>query len=167
MERNSLNRLIYREAGDSDTAAMASIRTAETADYAGGTESFRLRIAGYLAGTHNPQQALPPRIVYVALDGDSVAGYAAGHLTRRYGCDGELQWLYVVPEHRGGEAASHMLRMTAAWFAEHNAPRVCVNVAPDNGRARRFYIRHGAVELNENWLVWNDVAACSTHVNMG
>ena len=38
----------------------------------------------------HPQQALPPRVIYVATEGDTLIGYVAGHLTRRYACDGEL-----------------------------------------------------------------------------
>jgi len=45
----------------------------------------------------------------------------------------------------------------AAWFAAQNAKRICVNVAPENTRAVRFYARHGAAQLNEHWMVWEDI----------
>jgi ribosomal protein S18 acetylase RimI-like enzyme len=111
----------------------------------------------YLAGEHHPQQALPPRTMWIATEAGEPVGYVAGHLTRRFGCDGELQWIYVVPEHRGGEVAPELLRLLAAWFVERRALRVCVNVGDE--RARKFYRRHGAEELNEHWLVWSDVGA--------
>jgi hypothetical protein len=31
----------------------------------------------------------------------------------------------------------------------------CVDVGDD--AARPFYRRHGAVELNRHWMVWNDI----------
>jgi ribosomal protein S18 acetylase RimI-like enzyme len=119
------------------------------------------RMARYLAGEHHPQQALLPRVSFVALKGDRMVGYIAGHLTRRYECDGELQWIYVAPEHRGSGVAAELLRRLAAWFAEQPAARVCVNVEPDNARARRFYTRHGAEELNKYWLVWENISVVS------
>ena len=30
---------------------------------------------------------------------------------------------------------------------------------PDNEKARSFYRRHGAQELNSHWLVWEDIGA--------
>lgn len=35
------------------------------------------------------------------------------------------------------------------------AHRICVDVGDDE--ARPFYRRHGAVELNRHWMVWNDI----------
>ena len=51
------------------------------------------------------------------------------------------------------------LTALAGWFGRQGAGRVCVNVAPENERARRFYQRHGAQELGEHWLVWPDIRA--------
>ena len=143
----------YRPAHPSDMPAMVRIRT-EGGRERGASED---RMARYLAGEHHPQHALPPRIIYVALQGDSLVGYIAGHLTRRYACDGELQWIYVLPECRGSGVAPELLRRLAAWFAEQKAERICVDVDPANTIARRFYTRHGAVELNKHWLVWDDI----------
>ena len=145
--------VIYRQADTSDIPAMARIRAAEWE-----TEVYwRARITGYLARELHPQQALMPRIIYVALEGDSLVGFIAGHLTRRYDCDGELEWIDVVPEYRGKGIASELLRLLAAWFTAQNASRICVDVDPANTTARRFYIRHGAGNLNKHWLVWNNI----------
>lgn len=111
----------------------------------------------YLAGEHHPQQALPPRAMWMAAEGESPIGYVAGHLTRRFDCDGELQWIYVVPGHRRTQVASRLLRLLAAWFVEHGARRVCIDLGDD--AARPFYARHGAVSLNRHWLVWNDIGS--------
>jgi ribosomal protein S18 acetylase RimI-like enzyme len=119
-------------------------------------------MARYLAREHHPQQALMPRILYVACEGDVPVGFIAGHLTRRYACEGELQWISVIREHRGSGVASELLRLLAAWFAEQHASRICVDVDPANLRARRFYTRHGAEPLNEHWLVWPDIRVVLT-----
>jgi ribosomal protein S18 acetylase RimI-like enzyme len=114
-------------------------------------------MARYLKGRHHPQHALMPRVIFVAMEGDSVVGYVAGHLTGRFGCHGELQWIYVAAEFRRGGVGSELLRMLASWFAGQGASRVCVNVAAANAVGRRFYARHGAETLNEHWLVWGDM----------
>ena len=144
----------YRLAGKSDLPAMARIRAAERET----EEYWKVRIALYLSGKHHPRQALLPRVSYVAVVGSSLVGFIAGHLTRRYGCDGELQWISVIPERRGSAVASRLLRLLAGWFADRKASRICVDVDPANTIARRFYLRHGAEKLNEHWLVWNDVS---------
>ena len=89
------------------------------------------RMLQYLAGEHHPQHALAPRVLWMATDGDAPIGYTAGHLTRRFGCDGELQWIYLVAGHRRGGVASALLRLLAGWFVEQGARRVCVDVGDD------------------------------------
>lgn len=127
------------------------------------------RISQYLGATLTPQHGLAPRTCYVALDQDagqdSIAGFIAGHLTRRHGCEGELEWINVIPEQRGKNVASELLRLLAAWFVEQGALRVCVDVEPSNTVARAFYRRHGAQDLKPHWLVWNDVRAILNRPN--
>jgi GNAT superfamily N-acetyltransferase len=106
---------------------------------------------------HHPQQALKPRAMYVATQDDEIVGFIAGHLTRRYECDGELEWINVIPKHRGSGTASELLRLLVRWFIGQNAFRICVDVDPLNLTARTFYTNHGAKELNKHWLVWNDI----------
>jgi GNAT superfamily N-acetyltransferase len=143
----------FRQAGKADVPAMARIRAAEweTEEY------WERRISGYMDCEHHPQKALRPRVIYVALEGDSLVGFIAGHLTRRYACDGELEWIDVIDTRRRSGVASELLRLLAQWFAGHNASRICVDVDPDNAVARRFYARHGAENLNPHWLVWQDI----------
>jgi GNAT superfamily N-acetyltransferase len=140
----------YRTADRADVSRVAHLR--REGEAGGASED---RMSRYLAGEHHPQQALAPRAMWIAADGESPIGYVAGHLTRRFGCDGELQWIYVVPAHRRAQIASKLLRILAEWFLEHGARRVCVDVGDDN--ARPFYARHGAVNLNRHWMVWNDI----------
>ena len=143
----------YRLANESDVPAMARIRAAEweTEEY------WKVRISRYMNRELHPQQALMPRVSYVALQDETLVGFVAGHLTHRFACDGELEWINVVPERRGSAVGSELLRLLAAWFIEQRASRICVDVAPANTTARRFYKRHGADDLNEHWLVWNDI----------
>ena len=87
---------------------------------------------------------------------EDLGGFIAGHLTRRFSCDGELEWIDVVRERRRSGIASELLRVLAAWFVEREALRVCVD--PGNAVARFFYARHGAEALNQHWLVWSDIS---------
>ena len=114
-------------------------------------------ISRYLDGEHHRQHALASRTCYVAVEESQVIGFAAGHLTRRYACSGELQWINVAPGRRGSGIASELLRLLAGWFVQQGAYRVCVDVDPANAAARAFYTRNGAERLNRHWLVWNDI----------
>ncbi|MGI9627785.1 MAG: GNAT family N-acetyltransferase [Longimicrobiales bacterium] len=125
------------------------------------------RTGRYLEGDHHPSHALGPRTIFVCTVGDEVAGYIGGHLTRRYDCDGELQYLWVAPDHRRLGVASSLLRLLAEWFGALGALRVCVDVLPDNARARSFYKRHGAEDLNPHWLVWENITALSDPPSLG
>lgn len=142
----------YRPADLADVPTLARLREEGEA---GGADEDRMR--GYLSGERQPQHALRPRAMWLAAESDRSIGYVAGHLTRRYACDGELQWIYVVRDHRRTGVASELLRLLSAWFAEHGARRICVDVGDD--RARSFYRRHGAVHLNAHWMVWDDLSA--------
>jgi RimJ/RimL family protein N-acetyltransferase len=142
----------YRIARQPYASAMARIRAADPRT----EQAWTARISAYLAGEHHPQQASLPRVSYVASDGDAVVGYIAGHLSRRYGCAGELQWINLTPEQRGTGVAGELPRLLTKWFVEHQAICICVNVDPANMAARRFYAKHGAEKLNEPWFVWSD-----------
>jgi len=140
---------------------MAAIRAREWE-----TETFWTdRINLYLSGKHSPQQALPERAAFVALDGAELVGFVAGHRTRRFGCDGELQWINVAEESRGRGIADRLMAKIGAWFVEQYAYRVCVNVESGNTAARRLYSRCGAQPLSQHWMVWEDSRAIGTPVD--
>jgi GNAT superfamily N-acetyltransferase len=122
----------------------------------GGTSEERM--TAYFDGQLHPQHALPPRVIYLAEEGNALIGYIAGHLTRRHGCDGELEWLYVIPESRRSGVASGLMPCLAAWFKEQKAARVCVNVARTNTAAIQFYAKNGAAPMKPGWMVWADFA---------
>jgi GNAT superfamily N-acetyltransferase len=147
--------LATRCASPADVPAMARLRDAS--GWTGGADETTMR--RYLSGEHHPREALAPRVAFVAEADVVITGFVAGHLTRRFACDGELQWILVAPEERGTPTAGRLLRALATWFVAHDAARVCVNVAPENDAARRFYARHGATDLSEQWMVWTDIAS--------
>ena len=143
----------YREANTLDIPVLAQIRANDW-----GTEEYwNTRISGYMDCKLHPQQALIPRIIYIASEIDTIVGFIAGHLTRRYEYDGELEWIDVIPEYRRKGIASALLGMLASWFVEQKALRVCVDVDPANITARHFYQRHGAEPLNKHWMIWKDI----------
>ncbi len=147
--------ITLRPAEHFDIPAMAAIRAREWE-----TETYWTgRIGLYLSEEQSPQQGLPARAVFVALDGTELVGFVAGHRTRRLGCDGELQWINVVKERRGQGIADRLMAKIGAWFVEREAHRVCVNVEPTNTAARILYERWGATQLNDYWMIWEDSRA--------
>lgn len=142
-----------REATVADVGELARLRAT-----AWGTESYwQARLTGYMNGEIHPQESLPPRVVLVAFEDATIVGFIAGHLTRRFGCDGELEWIDVSPERRRAGVASLLLRALASWFEHHHARYICVDVDPGNAPARALYRKHGAEDLNPHWLVWRDI----------
>lgn len=142
---------VYREAYLIDVPFLASVRAANS----GNLEFWNKRIHSYLEGSHHPQQALIPRIIYVASVNTDIIGFVAGHLTRRYGCDGELQWIDVLENYRRGGTASQLIKILARWFIDQKAKKICVD--PGNEAVRKFYEKNGAETLNEHWMVWKDI----------
>jgi ribosomal protein S18 acetylase RimI-like enzyme len=145
---------VYRRAECEDIPALSEIRAADW----GTAEFWRTRISAYMQGTASPQHALARRAIFVCAEADRIVGFIAGHLTRRFGCDAELQWISVQMEHRSRGIASELLGCLVEWFVGQGARRVCVDVEPSNEAARRFYARHGAVEFKPHWMVWHDIA---------
>jgi len=146
--------IVYREAQDADLDKLVAIRAAEWGD----EEYWRPRIHGYANGTLSPRHGLHPRVIIVAAQGDQIVGFIAGLLTRRFDCDGELQWLNVIPDQRRTGVARELLLKLATWFVGQGARRICVDADPENPTARAFYRKNGAEDLNPHWLVWRDIA---------
>jgi ribosomal protein S18 acetylase RimI-like enzyme len=143
--------ILYREATIQDVPVLATIH----AKNSGTEEAWNNRISGYMDGTHNPQQALKPRIIYIASANDTITGFIAGHLTRRYECDGELEWIHVVAEYRRRGIATELVRILVKWFIAQDSYKICID--PRNEAARLFYRNNGAEALNKHWMVWNNI----------
>jgi GNAT superfamily N-acetyltransferase len=112
------------------------------------------RWLAYLTGAQNPQHALSPRTVIGAFAGSQLVGYGAGHLSTRYGTEGEVQSLYVRLAQQRMGIGSELLRQLAAWFHLHGARKICVGIDADNPYAG-FYTKLGATHINPHWLVWD------------
>src|SRR3954468_305506 len=119
----SVREIYYRESMDHDINDMAKIRSVEW----GTKEYWQQRIAAYLNKELHPQHALLSRACYVALEHDTVIGFIAGHLSKRYNCDGELQWINVMKEQRGTGVGLELIRLLAKWFIENKAQKICVD----------------------------------------
>ncbi len=141
----------YKEATEADLPFIARI----LADWQ--TEEYwNRRVSGYYHRELHPQRALLPRVIYVATDSGSIVGFIAGHLSERFGCDGELQWINILPEFRKAGIASELLHLLAKWFVDRNAFYICVD--PGSEQSKKFYARHGAEYLNEHWMAWKDIS---------
>ncbi|HSS19430.1 MAG TPA: GNAT family N-acetyltransferase [Pyrinomonadaceae bacterium] len=148
-----MNEVLFRVATSADVNAIAACRLTDPT--AGPADP---RMAAYFGGLHHPQQALLPRTGFVALDNESVIGYIAGHLTTRYECEGELQYLFVAPPYRQQGIAASLVRLLANWLVQQGSLKVCVNVNLDSPAAAPFYLSLGAVPLNKHWYVWKDIS---------
>jgi GNAT superfamily N-acetyltransferase len=142
----------FRVAASTDVAAMAHCRLSDPA--AGPADE---RMLAYFNGQHHPQQALLPRVGYVAHVAGSIVGYVAGHLTIRHACAGEVQYLFVAPAYRRRGVATSLLRLLAGWFREQRATKVCVCVDADSPAALPFYESLGASPFKKYWYAWKDI----------
>jgi GNAT superfamily N-acetyltransferase len=145
-----------REASVADVALMEQARSLH------GVGQADERMADYFRGLHHPHKALLPRIGYLALaDGKPVA-YTAGHLTTRFGYEGELQYLFVAPPYRRRGIGRRLVSSLANWFVTHGALRVCVCVDLESEPAAPFYTSLGASPFRPSWYGWENIAAAFT-----
>ena len=146
-----MTEVLFREASIEDMPALAKIR----GDDWQSEEYWNQRMTDYFNRTHHPQQALDERIIYVAVLDNAVVGFIAGHLTNRFGCEGELQWIDVLPTFRRNGIASQLTRLLATWFIKNRAYKICVD--PGNELAKKFYINNGVGMLNQHWMFWENI----------
>ncbi len=143
--------IVYRKASEEDIPKIAKIR----AIYSGTAGYWTDRIVNYYRGHLNPQKALQQRVIYVASHHSDIVAFIAGHLSTRYDCEGELQWIDTIEKHRAKGIATALFKILGKWFIENKAYKICVD--PGNPNARKFYQNNGATDLNEHWMVWHDI----------
>ena len=153
----------YREAGlehvdeiaqvESDTKRESDL--AEPAIY--DVQRLRSRWEGYLRRIRHPQHAEGPRIVFAATLNGRMIGFIAGHFSRRYETEGELQSIHILKDFQGRGVGAELLKRLAAWFITHQRRKICVGIDPASPY-KRFYEKHGARRINPHWLVWEDIA---------
>ena len=61
----------------------------------------------------------------------------------------ELQQIYVLAEWHGSGVAERLMRWAVAAAKEQQAPELYLTVFDHNHRAKRFYSRHGFVEIGQ------------------
>jgi GNAT superfamily N-acetyltransferase len=148
--------IVYREATEEDIPKIAKLRVI----YSGTVEYWADRILNYFRGQLNPQKALPQRVIYVAAHNSDIVAFIAGHLSTRYNCEGELQWLDTLENYRRKGIATSLLKILGKWFIENNAYKICVD--PGNPNARTFYQDNRATNLNDHWMFWIDIRIVQT-----
>ena len=111
------------------------------------------RWKAYMRKEHHPRDARDPRIAYVSIINGEIVGFVAGHLTERLGLEGELQSIYVLPEHQGHRLGTQLVVALAQWFKKWDAKEVCVD---HKDGSEGFYIKLGARFNDHGWLVWDN-----------
>ena len=91
------------------------------------------------------------------LSGKPVA-FAAWHHTTRHGTDAELESIYVLRSAQGAGVGTALLRAVATRLLADGSQSLCVGYDPRNPY-KRFYFKHGAVELNPHWAMWQPLDA--------
>jgi GNAT superfamily N-acetyltransferase len=146
-----MSTIIYRQISELDIPSLADIRVINW-----GTKQYWFdRINNYYHKLSHPTDALLPRILFAAIYNEQIIAFIAGHLSKRFNCDGELQWIDTIAEYRGRGIASQLVKLLAQWFVENKAYKICVD--PGNQDSRKFYQKNGAIDLNRHWMYWNDI----------
>jgi ankyrin repeat protein/GNAT superfamily N-acetyltransferase len=112
----------------------------------------------YLQQGSGAQQSLGDGFVILAKRGGQLIGFAAYHHTRRLECDAELQAIYVLSGHQARGTGTKLLSEILRRLAADGSRSLCVGYAPGNPY-KRFYAKHGAVEINPHWAVWRTLPA--------
>jgi GNAT superfamily N-acetyltransferase len=154
-----------RPAADSDLPAIARVQARtmvaaahyeDSVDEEAVYRRLHPRVSGYFAGTYAPKFALPQRVMFVAEEQGQVVGFIAGHCSTRRGCNAELQWLFVLPHWQRRGVGGQLLQPLREWFIAQGSTRVIIDAPPTNP-CRAFYLKHGAIPLDEHWLYWEDI----------
>ena len=93
---------------------------------------------------------LPEIVAVLAEDGGAAVGFALLSLRPAIWFDGpvaQLEELYVVPALRSGGIGSQILRLCRELAREVGSPEMHINVDEVDVDTRRFYERHGFVNI--------------------
>ena len=97
-------------------------------------------------------------MLFAATLNGQMVGFIAGHFSRRYETEGELQSIHILKDFQGRGVGAELLKRLAAWFVTHQRLKICVGIDPASPY-KRFYEKHGARTINPHWLVWDDIAS--------
>lgn len=126
------------------------------ADYDRDTALLAARSRRYIAEGSTAQMATGDGFVLIAEFEGAPAGYAAYHYARRHNTEAELQSSYMLKETQGRGIGTAPLRRIADRLVAEGTGSMCVGYEPGNPY-KRFYARHGAVEINPHWAYWPDL----------
>ncbi|WP_407673956.1 GNAT family N-acetyltransferase [Nocardioides pini] len=96
--------------------------------------------------------ALPEIVAVLAEDGGDPVGFALVSLRPAIWFDGpvaQLEELYVVPSLRSGGIGSQVLDLCRRLARELGSPEMHINVDEVDVDTRRFYERHGFVNIED------------------
>lgn len=80
--------------------------------------------------------------IFAATDGSNIAGYCVACMNNGRG---EIDSLFVLPEHRGNKIGDSLIKHAEAWLESRRATGVIVRVIEGNESALGFYGRQGYV----------------------
>jgi len=80
-------------------------------------------------------------VVLVHYPVGSVVGYCISTVSAD--CIGEIDSLFVLPQHRGKGLADRLMRLSLGWLQEQNVSRMRLSVAAGNEQVYGFYARYG------------------------
>jgi len=110
-------------------------------------------------------QAAPGRFsVFVAVEGEAVVGFAAGHMLEppKLGCDAELSAIYLRADRRRTGIGRRLAGTVAAAQRGHGATALLTWVIAGNRPARAFYEALGAELLVEQPFQWDGIDLVET-----
>ena len=96
--------------------------------------------------------ALDDVVAVLAEDDDTAVGFALVSLRPAIWFDGpvsQLEELYVVPTHRDRGIGTQVLDLCRRLVAERDSPEMHINVDEVDLDTRRFYERHGFVNVED------------------
>lgn len=88
-------------------------------------------------------------IFFVALEDGDIAGFAQSYVVERRETVGEIDWLHVAPDHRGGGVGSDLLAEIEQALLERGVERIEGRVLEANAAGTGFYDARGFDQTGE------------------
>lgn len=112
----------------------------------------------YLEGTHTPRFGKPPRVAYLAFEGEVPVGSVACHHSSKQGCESELQSMHVHYRYQGKGIGATLLSLVVDWLVGTDIKSMMVNIHSDNPY-QQFYQKYGGVRAASSRYEWHDLDA--------
>jgi GNAT superfamily N-acetyltransferase len=115
------------------------------------------RWRGYLTQGSSAQMSRGDGFALLAEISGRPVGFAAYHHTARHAADAELESIYVLKDAQGQGVGTELLAIIGGRLHAEGSRTMCVGYDPRNPY-KRFYRKHGAVEISLHWALWLDVS---------